>query len=105
LVRQGDPEPTLKLATVSYFQPTAEEPPRLEADTFDLGVPKGRLVKECVFRKYPGGKLEAYERELHLVSFRGRERIAEVSDSDVLPSLIISYADIVAVWLKVLYRP
>jgi transcriptional regulator with XRE-family HTH domain len=103
----GGEAPELKLALVEFYPGAIEEgPDRLEADTFESDPDPSVLVKEVVYRHYPGGKITQYERPLKLTQYRGKERAVPLDEIETEPMLPkIRYAAIVAVWLQILRRP
>lgn len=100
------PESQSYLCSVSFVPGSPDDgPARLEAETFDVGLPKHKVVEEFVVRRFPNGTLEASSRKRALTSFRGKSRIAESEESDLDSGVQkISYADIVAVWIGVVMR-
>lgn len=98
-------EPTLRLGAVTFYPAAPDDPPRLEVDPFDLGLPRDKLVKRVTVDRYPGGKYRVREEELELTTFRGQERAVERGASNYAPKPEIVYGGVVAVWTQILHRP
>lgn len=98
--------PQLVLGAVTHHDADPDTgPERLEVDTFDLEIDPASLVREDVYRHYPGGEIRHHRRRLKIVEHRGGPLAVPLSDRDQEPNLpTIRYSDIVAVWLQLLRR-
>jgi len=104
LVIEG--QPVVKLGAVEFAEGSEESgPPRLELDTFDLGIDPSQIVEEEVVRKFRG-KERRFVRKFKIVDREdGGQEKKELHDWDLEPILArIEYDDIVAVCITVLRR-
>jgi transcriptional regulator with XRE-family HTH domain len=96
-----------RLAALTYHAGSSEEDPeRLEADTFDLGINRP-IVKEYVVQETQDRDLRVFRRDMYLHSYRGRQVLTPLDQGDypVTARHIITYNDIVSYWTGILYRP
>lgn len=105
VVRIDGGEGAVKLASVTHCEGQVEDGPAyLEADTFDARPAPEEVVREVVYRHFPGGEIKHAERLLRPQLAHGQERLYPVDEGSepLLPRII--YTDILAVWANIIYR-
>jgi hypothetical protein len=102
VVRLGRKVVTHELASVTYFDEEGIEdgPTCLVAEPFKGHPAHEPLVREEVYRHYPGGEVEYRRREFRVRASGGRRAAVEAPPGP----RVIQYADIVAVWMRIIHR-